>query len=153
MSNQVSKLIGDIFDSNQHIIRKDAIRPCIKAKNVMQKEIELAVTVLLVDLASVDQNFDMQEYNTICNGLGRIFGTTREEVQALVNKANLIIANLRGTSRFADLLKQSLSVEQRTLVMEVINEVIGADGVQDGFEVYLKHKFTDLLGLGETKPA
>ena len=103
--------------------------------------------MLLVELAGSDQNFDAREYNVISNGLRRIFGTTKDEVAALINQATLNLAHLRGTGRFATLLKDNMTLEERQVVMEVIEEVIAADGVEDGFETYLRHKFSDLLGV------
>src|SRR5436190_22958679 len=73
------------------------------------KELELALTVILVDLASCDQHFDPAEYQIILSGLRRMFGATREEVQSLVNQATLVLNNLRGTNRFVQLLKDNLS--------------------------------------------
>jgi uncharacterized tellurite resistance protein B-like protein len=113
----------------------------------VKKELELALAVLLVDLASCDQNFEQQEYQVISNGLKRMFGTGKSDVQALVNQANTVLKNLRGTSRFAEMLKDNLSHEERQHVMELINEVIDADGQEDGFETYLRHKFAKLLGF------
>lgn len=117
-----------------------------KAK-ISKRDLELALAVLLVELASCDQSFDPHEYQIISNGLMRVFGTTKSEVKALVNQANLVLSNLRGTSKFGTLLKDNLGDAERQAIMEVINEVIVADGIEDGFETYLKHKFSDLLGV------
>lgn len=113
---------------------------------VPQKELELALTIILVDLASIDSNFEPREYQTISLGLRRLFGNSRD-IKALVNRAQLALANLRGTQEFAELLRDNLSEEQRLSVIDIIEEVIGADGLQDGFELYLKHKYAKLLGI------
>ena len=113
----------------------------------LQKDIQLAVTVLLVDLASCDQDFDQQEYLVIVEGMRRIFGTCAADVKAMVNQAQVALANLRGVDRFANLLKDNLNLAERKKVMEIIEDVIHADGVEDGFETYLRHKFADLLDL------
>ena len=112
-----------------------------------QDDLKLALTVLLVELAASDQSFDPSEYNIIANGLLSVFGAGRTEIQSLVNRANVLLANFSGTTRFADLLKNNLSEEARRSVMQVVEEVIMADGVEDGYETYLRHKFAKLLDV------
>jgi uncharacterized tellurite resistance protein B-like protein len=150
MNNQNDILRGtiqNIFTNHNSVLDRGVLH-FAKGKNKLQKrELEFALTVLLVDLASCDQNFDMREYTLIQNGLKRVFGTTKDEVSALVNEANNTLKNLRGSSRFAVQLKDQLGLDQRIAIMEVVNDVIGADGVEDGFETYLKHKFTELLDI------
>lgn len=124
-----------------------APRKRFQAKGVNKRDLELAMTVLLVDLASADQEFDQQEYTVIMNGLIRIFGTSKTEVSSLVNQAKTALSNLRGVGRFADLLKENLSPEEKKHVMDVIDEVINIDGEVCDFEVYLQHKFAGLLGI------
>ena len=115
--------------------------------DVSQRELELAVTVLLVDLAASDQDFDPTEYQVIVHGLMRLFGTKKHEVSALVNQAQTALRNMRGIGRFGATIKDNLSVEERLKIMEVIEDVIGADGIEDDYETYLREKLRDLLGL------
>lgn len=122
-------------------------RPSPKKSEKGNVELELALAVLLVDLASCDQQFDADEYRTIAAGMQRVFGTAPNDVRKLVSQARLVLANLRGTSAFADLLREQLSVEERQAIMAVVDEVVAADGREDGFETYLRHKIGDLLGV------
>ena len=112
-----------------------------------RREVELAAVVLLVDVASADQNFDSKEYQTISAGMRRTFGTTKEQVAALVQEAKNALANLRGSTKFADLLRENLEPPERQAVFELIEEVIAADGQVAGFEEYLRQKFAKLLGI------
>ncbi len=123
-----------------------------KKRNVPTADLELAFTVLLVDMASCDQNFAPDEYLIIGGGLRRLFGTPKERVKALVNQANMVLANLRGTSRFAQLLRDNLDQEEKQAILETLDELIGSDGLEDGFEVYLRTKFADLLGMPTELP-
>lgn len=154
MSDQ-NDLIADTLQtifakSNGHLPEEPQPRKK-KTKKVPKKDLELALAILLVDLASCDQNFDQQEYLLISRGLRRIFGTSKLQVTGLVNQAQGVLKNLRGTSRFAETLKKQLTLEERIVILDVIDEVIEADGVEDGFETYLRHKFRDLLGIPEDK--
>lgn len=110
-------------------------------------ELELALTVLLVDLAQSDQNFDTTEYQVIVDGVHRIFGSNALQVKALVNQAMLVLKDLRGTERFGSLLKENLTGDQRLAIMEVVGEVINSDGAEDGFEKYIRYKISSVLGI------
>lgn len=152
MADSGSSIIGNtiesIFSNNNKLLDKQSTKLKKKGnKGPDRKELELALAVLLVDLAGCDQNFEPQEYNVIINGLRRIFGTSKAEVAALVQQANLVLANLRGTKKFGDLLSTNLGEEEKKAVMEIIEEVIQADGKEDGFETYLRHKLAGILGI------
>ena len=147
-ANPLLNTVEKIF-SNVESPQKNPQFKVHKTKAVPKQQLELALTVLLVDLAACDDKFQPEEYHLIANGLRRLFGTTRHQVQALVNQATQVLRNLRGTSNFAALLKENLSDEERLAIMEIIDELIHSDGVVDGFEVYLRHKLTDLLGINE----
>lgn len=115
--------------------------------NVSQHQLELAFTVLLVELASSDEGFAQKEYQVIVLALHRVFGVTRDRAQRLVNEAVTILKDLRGTAEFALLLREHLSAEELSLVARCIDDVIEADGVHDGFELYHRRRFRELLGL------
>ena len=144
----VVNTLNELFANNHEAKQKrESFR---KQQGIDPRELEVALAVLLVDLASCDDNFEPQEFTVIQEGLSRLFGTSKEEVSSLVNQAKTILANLRGSTSSAELLHEHLSDEQKEAVLCVIDQVIDADGVEDGFEVYLRHKFRDLLGLPES---
>lgn len=147
MGSAQKSTLTDTIDSifNDQASSHFKSRPSIGG--VSNRELEVALTVVLVDLASCDQNFEPREYQVISSGLKRMFGTSKSEVQALVNQANMVLANLRGTNHFAKMLRDGLSIEQKKAVLETIDEIIHIDGQEDGFEIYLRNKFSRLLGL------
>ncbi|WKZ57968.1 MAG: TerB family tellurite resistance protein [Bdellovibrionota bacterium] len=122
-------------------------------KKVSRDEIELAVTVVMVDIANSDQNFCTNEYVMIQNGLRRLFGTDKTKVPKLVQEAKQIIANMRGATSFRETLRDGLDIQQKLAVVECINELIDADGAQDGFEIYLKQRLRAALGLPDDDAA
>jgi uncharacterized tellurite resistance protein B-like protein len=126
-------------------------RPKKQKKNRRSFEQELALTVLLVDLATCDENFHPREYEVISRGLARLFGAGPEHVADLVQRAKAVLGNLRGTTQFAELLRSSLSEEQKQVVAQLIDDVIAADQVEDGFEIYFRQKYLSLLGIPEKK--
>lgn len=152
MSNDSQILLKNIqrmFSNNGVAINSEHkwLKSLKSNKGPSKHDLELAVSVLLVDLASCDQNFDQQEYEVIVNGLRRLFGTQRTEVRALINEANTLLAGLRGPTRFAELLREHLPPEQKVAIMDIIDQTIAADNTEDGFETYLRHKFAEMLGM------
>ena len=143
--NLVFNTIQGIFA--EHNLELSKSSGGIKGKQVPKRDLEIALAVLLVDIASADQHFDPAEYNVITNGLRRLFGTSKDQVKALVNQAQVQLSGLRGTNRFADLLRENLSVDEKAAVLDVIEEVIGADGREDGFETYLRQRLVETLGI------
>ncbi len=125
---------------------REAKKGAAKSTRPVQ-DLELAFTVLMVDMAACDQNFTQEEYGIIAAGLKRIFGTSKDKVQGLVNQANTIIASLRGTSRYAALLRDNLDNSEKKAVMETLDELVMSDGEEDGFEKYLRTKLSDLLDI------
>ena len=119
----------------------------MKKRAVPIAELELALAVVLVDLAGCDQQFAPNEYQVISGGLRRLFSPPKERVKALVNQANVALGNLRGTSRFAALLRDNLDESEKKSVMETIDDLIGIDGAEDGFETYLRNKLSTVLGI------
>ena len=117
--NVLQNTIQSVFENDglNKFTNRGKNRKCTGAK----RELELALTVLLVDLASCDQNFDQQEYALIVSALQRMFGTPRQEIQALVNQANMALANLRGVNQFATLLNEQLSHEKNFQRLQIVN--------------------------------
>jgi uncharacterized tellurite resistance protein B-like protein len=144
----ISESLTNMFQANDRIIshQVENVSPQHKSvSKVKKKDLELALTILLVEIASSDQNFEAPEYQMIILGLYRMFGTGKTEVQELINQAMGILSNLRGTSKFAALLKDNLTEPERKACMEVIDDLIMADGVVDGYEAYLRIKLAKQL--------
>ncbi len=116
-------------------------------KKASKRDLEFALAILLVELAGSDQQFDANEYNVIASGLKRMFGTDRIQVQALINQANLALADLRSSSQYGTLLLENLSLAQRQSILEIVEEVISADGKVDGFELFVRNKIAKLLDI------
>jgi len=149
MSNKTKGLPADTISSFLDGLeaKESSSKRTEKSAGPSRRDLEVALTVLLVDLAGSDQSFEQKEYYIIQNGLKRMFGTAKDEVKGLVNQAMLVLANLRGTSQFAKLLSENLEVQQKVALLEVIDGLIDSDGKEDGFEVYLRNKYAKLLGI------
>lgn len=138
----------DIFKANDSIVAKTMdSRGQKRKKGPSGVELQEALAVILVDVAMCDQEFSTTEFHQISDGMHRIFGTQKNDVQRLVHQAKLILANMRGCSRQADLIKASLPESERVVILEIVDNIIAADGKEDGYEIYLRQKYANLLGV------
>lgn len=137
--------IGSVFAKTEQMNKKKASMS--KDKGIDSKQLEVALAVILVDMASCDGSFDQSEYNIIMSGLMSVFGTPKDEISGLVNQAKVQLQGMRGTNSSAAILKKYLDDDEKKAVVEIIDDLIASDGVEDGFETYLRAKTVDLLGL------
>ncbi|NMC64454.1 MAG: hypothetical protein GYA55_14915 [SAR324 cluster bacterium] len=114
-------------------------------------DLELALAVILVDLASTDEAFDPSEYEVISRGLKEVFGTTKDRVQQLVNQSRQILESLRGTNKYTNMLRDNLNNTEKKEILAIIDDLIAADGKEDPFEVYMKSRIAKALGF-EVEP-
>ena len=148
----VGSTFREIFNS-QELAAALARPPKGKRRTDRMEDLKLAVVVLLVDLATCDQQFDEKEYQAISAGLRRIFHLDQRDIGHYVQAAQAALGSLRGIGAFTSLIRDECSPEQRNAIMHVVNEVIAADGREDDFEVYLRHKLAKLLNVPSTPPA
>lgn len=109
-----------------------------------QPSSELAICVLLVDLALIDGNFEARESEFLYNALIRL-GLSEQEISNLIQQSKNLITSFRGPHSFANFLKSEYPLEKRKEIADLLNKMIIADEKKDGFEVYLLNKLTDIL--------
>jgi uncharacterized tellurite resistance protein B-like protein len=147
-SKGLSETVHTIFAQNEQYVRQAEKLVFQGKKSTAPKaDVEFALTLLLVELASADNDFAPEEYNMIVRGLEKVFGTSRQQTTALIERAKTTLSNFRGTTEFAELLRQHTNEEERKIILTVIDDVMNADGIQDGFEIYHRHRFASLLGV------
>lgn len=148
--NLLEQAVNQFFSSSEKHVRESFFqRPQSgKRSKSLRKELEFALTLVFVDLASCDDNgMDSREYQAILDSMRRIFGIGVTDVQKLVSSAQQVLRNFSGLASFTQLLKENLSEDERRMVQEQIQDIIKADGVKDGFELYFAKKYEKLLDL------
>lgn len=149
MADSKNRITGNTFE--KILASGDPSQP-IKTEtketsSIRKDELELAATVILVDIACSDGHFDPPEYEVISDGLRRLFGTTKDRVKSLVNQSQQILGGLRGTSAYIAKIRDNMSESDREAVFAVVEDLSAADGEEDPFEIYLKNKLKAALGL------
>ncbi len=142
----VKGVVNETFKTHNSRMDLQSNGGTIPVKKRSKYELELALTILLVDLAASDMRFDPAEFAVIENSLRRVFGTNVAAVNGLVAQAKQTIINLRGTSQYAELLKEQLNEDQLLQVVEALDDLTNADGEHDAHELFRKNRILKALG-------
>jgi uncharacterized tellurite resistance protein B-like protein len=108
-------------------------------------EAQLAAAALLIECAHIDDQVDARERAVIDRILERRFKLSAPAARQLVSAAEK--ANERSTQlfRFTSVINDRFSLEQRIELMEMLWEVVHADGVVDALEDTLLRRIGGLL--------
>jgi uncharacterized tellurite resistance protein B-like protein len=107
--------------------------------------VESAAAALLVEAALADGRFDTAERAQIEDVLRHLFGLPDDDVEALIADAESAVANSNQLYGFTRTVKDELAYEQRVEIMQMLWEVVYADGQLDDFEANLVRRVSGLL--------
>lgn len=108
-------------------------------------EFHLAAAALLVHAASVDSHFDDTERATILALIEERLGLSAEEAQSLVHAAEDAVGRSVQILGFTRAVKDRFSYEERVELIEMLWEVVHADGRVDEFESQLMRRIGGLI--------
>lgn len=110
-------------------------------------DIRIATCALLLEMSNIDGEFDGSEKNDIISILKNDYELTDEHAKALLEASNEELENSTDLWRFASLINQNYSIDEKERVIEMIWSVAYADGNINKHEDYLVHKLAKLLRL------
>ncbi len=113
----------------------------------------LALTALLVRLARSDGHYADVEAARIRAILQRRFDLSTEEANALSNSAEQLEAEAPDTVRFTRAIKDAVTLEDRTQVIEVLWELALVDGDRNEEEDGMLRLVAPLLGINDRDSA
>lgn len=105
----------------------------------------LALAVLMVEAAYIDGSFDEVERAMISGLAGRCFELNETEIASLLDAAEELHRGAVDLVRFTRVVKDSFAPEERVEVIEMLWEVVYADGRVDDFEANLMRRLGGLL--------
>ena len=126
--------------------------------DVLIKEIEtkrgkhkvIAAVTLFIDMASVDSDFSYDEYEYIMDKIVTNFNLSKNEANKLVHKAEEVVKYTKVVDRYAKLLRDEASVEERITILNIIDNIITSDKNVSEFEKRLSCKFEKSLSIKVT---
>ena len=110
-------------------------------------KIRIATCALLVEMASIDNEFDQSERERITAYFKDQFKLADDEINELLQLAKRELDDRIDLWGFTNLINQNYDNEQKIKVIEMIWEVVYADGKLSAHEDYLVHKFYKMLNL------
>lgn len=108
-------------------------------------ELQVAAAALLVVAATVDDSFDETERAVIVDALTQHFRLAPVEVESLLEQAERRAGESNQLYGFTRVIKDRLSYDERLRLMEMLWEVILADGRIDDLEASLMRRVAGLI--------
>ena len=113
------------------------------------EEKHLAAAALLVEAACLDGHFDARERTVIERVLTNRFALAADEVASLMELAQTAQDQANQLLRFTRTAKDSFSAEERVELIEMLWEVVYADGKLDDFEENLLRRVAGLIYVSD----
>jgi uncharacterized tellurite resistance protein B-like protein len=110
-------------------------------------DIRIATCALLLEMSHIDGEFSTMERERITSILKRNFDLSDEHAITLLEASNEELKGSVDLWQFTNLINQNYSIEEKIQVVEMVWDVVYADGKLDKHEDYLIHKLATLLRL------
>jgi uncharacterized tellurite resistance protein B-like protein len=104
-----------------------------------------AVAFLMVEAGNVDGSFDPVERTRALDLLARRFDMDAKDAEALIREGETLHQEAVGWYKQSRTLKDALDYEDRVDLMEMLWEVVYADGVLDDMEANMMRRVAGLL--------
>ena len=118
-----------------------------RAANFREEELRLSAGALLVTAGGIDGHFDPDERRKVKALLKKQFGLDDKETRQLFEDAEARERDAVDLYRFTSVLCRELDQEGRKRIVEMLWEVVLADGIVDEFETNLVWRVAELIGV------
>ena len=118
-----------------------------RAKDLREEELRLASGALLITAGGIDGHFDPDEKKKVKALLQRRFDLQPHELRVLFQEAEEQERDAVDLYRFTSVLCRELDQDGRKRIVEMLWEVVMADGVVDEFESNLVWRVAELIGV------
>jgi uncharacterized tellurite resistance protein B-like protein len=135
MFASLRKLVSEFSDGDKHLGRFD------------ESDYRLSAAALLVHAAAIDGNISQPERDKLHALIKQRFALDDAAADELVAEATEVEQESVDLFRFTSKLNRSLDEQGRARVIEMMWEIVYADGVVTEFENNLIWRAADLLGI------
>lgn len=108
-------------------------------------ELTMAAAALMVEAALTDESLDESERARISQLVAWRFSLPDDEAKAIVTEAEAAMAERVDFHRFTNTVLRAFDLNERIRLLELLWEVVYADGVVDPREEFLMRRITGLL--------
>ncbi|PLX98808.1 MAG: hypothetical protein C0623_11175 [Desulfuromonas sp.] len=124
--------------------------PTADSRNERER-IEVATCALLLEMAYADKSLHELEERVVRDIVASKFELSAESVSELVEYAQQARDESVDLFRFARVINENFSIEEKHEVMEALWRIVYADGVLDKHEDALARQLTSLLRISPKK--
>ena len=118
-----------------------------RVKDLRAEELRLAAGALLITAGGIDGSFDSKEKKKVKALLQKRFDLEPGETRQLFEDATAREHAAVDLYRFTSVLARELDQDGRKRIVEMLWEVVMADGVVDEFEANLVWRVAELIGV------
>lgn len=112
-------------------------------------ELQVAAAALLVEAAEMDASFDQQEKAKILDLMRTRFELSETESESLVERARQEAADSSQLYGFTRVVKDQFSHEERVELVEMLWQVVYADGQKHDHEASLMRRVAGLIFVSD----
>lgn len=116
-----------------------------------QRKLEVATCVILLEAATADSELAEEELQNIISLLKSKFQMSDSSVNELMETSKSEREKSPDLWQFSKAINETLTIDEKYELMEMIWRVIYTDGKLDKFENYIAHKLLTLLRLDHSK--
>ena len=116
-----------------------------------EHDIRVATCALLVEIARIDETFTEQELELVLSILKEKYDLSAEHADALIVEAEAELKQSVDLWRFARLINENYSNEEKIEIVETLWQIVYVDGKMDQYEHYLMSKLKNLLRLSHNQ--
>ncbi len=109
------------------------------------EELQIAAAALMIEAAQLDDDFDARERAKIRDLVTLRFGLDTDESASLIEVAEERVAQASQLHGFTRVVKKAFTQEERIELMEMLWDVVYADGELHDFEASLMRRLAGLL--------
>ena len=120
-----------------------------EAASAAPDDLHLAAAILLIEAAHLDGEFDATEQKTVRRVLAEKFALTADETTSLIEVAESRHQHAVEISTFTRAIKEGYPSERRVEVIEMLWEVVLADGELHAYEANLLRRIGGLIYVSD----
>jgi len=112
--------------------------------------LQLACAALMMEVATIDQNYDESEQASLIKALSQAFALNPKEAEEIETLARESREDATSLHEFTRQINEQASPEQKFLLLEAMWRVAYADGELDKYEEHIIRRACDLIHLGHS---
>lgn len=133
--------IKDLFTTSP------AMPPTAQPESLSRERMQLAVCVMLLEVARVDEEFTAAEREHVVDTLKQRFSLSDAEAKELIDAATASREESNDLWTFTSDISRHCDTPERMRIMEEIWRVVYADGQLEAHEDFLVHRLAKLLNI------